>query len=102
MRRLSAFAVIVLASSVLMAASPASAQRTPGTASAVEQVAASAYSRAEDLLPQHIRKLISGLSVRPRWIGETSRFWFEKQTREGREYVLVDAVAGTTAAAVRP
>src|SRR5262245_13016767 len=96
MRRLSALAVTVLASSALMAASPASAQRTSGMASEVEQVPASAYARAEALLPQHVRKLIPGLSVRPRWIGETSRFWFEKQTRDGREYLLVDAALGTS------
>src|SRR6185436_17564173 len=67
-----------------------------GAASAIEPVSASAYARAEALLPQHVRKLIPGLSVRPRWIGETSRFWFDKQTPAGREYVLVDAAAGTS------
>ena len=81
MEQLSAFAALVLASSAPMAA---------------QQVPATAYARAEALLPQHVRKLIPGLSVRPRWIGETSRFWFEKQTRDRREYLLVDAVLGTT------
>ncbi|MDX2060414.1 MAG: DPP IV N-terminal domain-containing protein, partial [Gemmatimonadales bacterium] len=82
MRRLAAVAVVALAGSP-----PVRAQ---------EPVPAAAYARAEALLPQHVRKLIPGLSVRPRWIGETSRFWFEKQTRDGREYLLVDAAAGTS------
>ncbi len=96
MRRLSAFAAILLANSVLIGASPVSAQEAVSTATAVEQVPASTYARAEAVVRQHIGKLIYGMSVRPRWIGETSRFWFERQTREGRDYVVVDAAAGTS------
>src|SRR5512138_1211359 len=59
-----------------------------------EQVPASTYARAEAVIPQHIGKLIYGTSVRPKWIGETSRFQFEQRTPEGRQYWLVDAVAG--------
>jgi hypothetical protein len=81
MRYAPAVAAIALASQAPMAA---------------QTVPAEAYARAEALLPQHVRKLIPGLSVRPRWIGETSRFWFEKQTRAGREYLLVDAPTGTS------
>jgi dipeptidyl-peptidase-4 len=79
-----AFMVLALASPGLLAAS------------AIEQLPASTYARAEALIPQHIHKLIHGTSVRPQWIGETSRFWFEKRTPAGREYLLVDAGAGTT------
>ena len=83
---------VVVAAFALGGAAP----MVPAAVVAQESVPAAAYARAEALLPQHVRKLIPGLSVRPRWIGETSRFWFEKQTRDGREYLLVDAAAGTS------
>ena len=66
------------------------------SAPASEELAASIYAGAEAVMPQHIGKLIHGTSVRPQWIGETSRFWFEKHTPEGREYLVVDAAAGST------
>ncbi len=79
-----------LAIALLALASGASAAPTS------EQLPASVYARAEALIPQHIHKLIHGTSVRPQWIGETSRFWYEKRTPAGREYLLVDATARTT------
>lgn len=79
-----------LALALLALASGASA------AHASEQLPASVYARAEALIPQHIHKLIHGTSVRPQWMGETSRFWYEKRTPAGREYLLVDASARTT------
>ena len=81
-----ACAVLVLASSGLMNGSRVSAEDA--------QVPAAVYARAEAVIPQHIGKLIYGTSVRPQWIGETSRFQFEKRTPAGREYWVVDAVAG--------
>ena len=94
----------VLSSSLLLAgtflfggADPLFAQDA-GTTPSIEQLPASVYARAEAVVPQNVRKLIYGLSVRPQWIGKTSRFWYEKQTREGRDYLLVDAAAG----AMRP
>ena len=60
------------------------------------EVTANHYARAEAILPQNIDKLVLQTSVRPRWIGEGSRFWFEKETAEGYEYLLVDPAAGTT------
>ena len=82
-----ACAVLVLASSGLMNGSRVSAEDA--------QVPAAVYARAEAVIPQHIGKLIYGTSVRPQWIGATSRFQFEKRTPRGREYWVVDAVAGT-------
>jgi dipeptidyl-peptidase 4 len=82
-----ACAVLVLASSELMNGSRVSAEDA--------QVPAAVYARAEAVIPQHIGRLIYGTSVRPQWIGETSRFQFEKRTPAGREYWVVDAVAGT-------
>ena len=71
------------------------AQGATSTAHSIEQLPASAYARAEAVVPQNIRKLIYGISVRPEWIGKTSRFWYEKRTRDGRDYLVVDAIAGT-------
>ncbi len=85
MKRLVAVATFALAGSTPLAAAPMQ-----------EPVPPSAYAKAEALLPQHVRKLIPGLSVRPQWIGQTSRFWFEKLTRAGREYLLVDIATSTT------
>ncbi len=91
----------ILSSSLLLAgtflfggADPLLAQDA-GTTPSTEQLPASAYARAEAVVPQNIRKLIYGMSVRPQWIGKSSRFWYEKQTREGRDYLVVDAAAGT-------
>ncbi len=81
MRLLLAFALLAAASTRLEAAP------------AIEQLPASAYARAEAVIPQHMGKLIYGTSVRPQWIGETSRFWFEKRTPEGRQYLVVDPAA---------
>ncbi|MCC7133435.1 MAG: hypothetical protein IT352_12330, partial [Gemmatimonadales bacterium] len=58
---------VVVAAFALGGAAP----MVPAAVVAQESVPAAAYARAEALLPQHVRKLIPGLSVRPRWIGET-------------------------------
>src|SRR5579862_5056431 len=83
----------ILSSSVLLAgillvggANILLAQDATSTAPPIEQLPASAYARAEAVVPQNIRKLIYGISVRPEWIGKTSRFWYEKRTRDGRAY----------------
>ncbi|WP_447759574.1 DPP IV N-terminal domain-containing protein [Sphingopyxis panaciterrae] len=96
MARLSMFMAIMLASAGCVGASPAFAQAETGNAPAVEQVPAAAYAHGDALLRPHIGKLIPGMSVKPQWVGETSRFWFEKQTQGGRDYVLVDAADGAT------
>lgn len=90
-----ALAAFVFAGSGLTSTSSLSAQDAEGTTPAIDQLPASTYVRAEAVIPQHIGRLIYGTSVRPRWIGETSRFQFEKRTPEGRQYLVVDAVAGT-------
>ncbi|MDT9597365.1 S9 family peptidase [Sphingosinicella rhizophila] len=97
-----AFIQLAIPVAAFFAGSNVAGAATPTTphaavsAAAPEQVPASAYARAEAVLRPHIGKLIPGMSVRPRWIGETSSFWYEKQTRDGRDYVLVDAVPGKT------
>ena len=90
---------VLLAATILVgSANILLAQEVVSTAQPSEPVPASAYARAEAVVPQNVRKLIYGMSVRPQWIGKSSRFWYEKQTRDGRDYLVVDAAAG----AMRP
>jgi dipeptidyl-peptidase 4 len=49
-----------------------------------------AYRRAEAVLPQHVDELVFMSSVRPQWFEKSNRFWYERSTPAGREYVLVD------------
>ena len=87
---------VLLAGTVLVGgANILLAQDVTSTAHSIEQLPASAYARAEAVVPQNVRKLIYGISVHPAWIGKTSRFWYEKQTRDGRDYLMVDAAAST-------
>jgi dipeptidyl-peptidase 4 len=89
------YSMLFAATTLLAGADNLFARDATSTAQSIEQLPVSAYARAEAVVPQNVRKLIFGLSVRPQWIGKTSRFWYEKQTREGRDYLLVDAAAGT-------
>lgn len=59
------------------------------------QLSRDAYKRAEAALPQHIDDLVTGMSVRPQWFEDSNRFWYEKVTHNGREYIVVDPVAGS-------
>ena len=52
------------------------------------------YARAEQLLPWNTAELILNGEVKPQWIRETERFWYRRQTREGAEFLLVDAESG--------
>ena len=48
------------------------------------------YARAERLLPGNAPKLTSDLVLRPRWIGDSDRFWYLWKSLSGTEFVLVD------------
>lgn len=89
--RMARFVTGLLASLALSQAALAQA-----ASPAAEQVPAADYARAEAMIRDNVGKLIPGLSIRPNWIGETAQFWFEKQTRDGYQYVLVDAAEKTT------
>lgn len=98
MKRLPAFAMLLMCSAAPMALAPVMA--TPAFAEAASTatttVPASVYARAEAVLPQHIDELIFGLSVRPQWIGDGAEFWFERNTAHGRDYVRVNSISGQT------
>jgi len=40
-------------------------------------------------------KLVFKTQVDPHWIGESPRFWYRNETRQGKEFILVDAEKGT-------
>jgi dipeptidyl-peptidase 4 len=66
---------------------------------AVAQVTASDYARAEQFLPQNARKLAFTLEVAPNWIEKSDRFWYLRDARAGKTFMIVDPVAGTSAPA---
>jgi dipeptidyl aminopeptidase/acylaminoacyl peptidase len=49
------------------------------------------YQRAEKFLRENVKKMIYGEYVRPNWIKETSRFWYQLNSRKGKEFILIDA-----------
>jgi dipeptidyl aminopeptidase/acylaminoacyl peptidase len=53
------------------------------------------YARAESFLPWNVEKRIFQMSVEPKWIGDSERFWYRNRTRDGVEFVLVDPEART-------
>ena len=57
------------------------------------------YARAERLLPGKAAKLTSDLTIKPRWIAGSDRFWYRWKSLAGSEFVLVDPASGERKAA---
>lgn len=57
------------------------------------------YDRAAKFLPDQIRTLAYDGYVDAQWIGQTPRFWYRKEGPSGKQFLLVDAVAQTSAPA---
>ena len=57
------------------------------------------YQRAAALAPDKLAGLMRNRRVTPEWTGRGDAFWYRRQTGSGEEYVLVDPVAETRAAA---
>ncbi len=51
------------------------------------------YERAEKMLSWNLSDKVVRQNVSPQWI-DNSRFWYQVNTRDGSEYVVVDAAAG--------
>ncbi len=58
------------------------------------QIAAEDYTRAERFLPGNESKYISNGTIQHHWIGNSDIFWYARDTKEGKEYVVVDAATG--------
>jgi len=80
---------------VLFAGLIASMLVNPGYA----QGTATDYARAERFGGSNLNKLTFKLRAEPHFIGNSSRFWYRIDTRDGREFVLIDALRNTRAPA---
>jgi len=58
------------------------------------QVTAGDYARAEQWLLPNVMSKVKNLFVTPNWVGNSDEFWYRRQTKEGAEFVLVDAASG--------
>ena len=61
--------------------------------STAAQGTAEDYNRANGLRQKYSANLVYYSGVEPHWVGNTSFFWYIRNTPQGREYVKVDAEA---------
>jgi dipeptidyl-peptidase-4 len=52
------------------------------------------YVRAERFLVGNVKKMAFRLEVVPQWIGESNRFWYKVDTREGKRFMFADPEKG--------
>jgi dipeptidyl-peptidase 4 len=62
---------------------------------AEQQLTREDYARAEQYLIWNIGKLAFKTQVVPRFIGRSDRFWYKLNTRDGKEFVLIDPALNT-------
>lgn len=58
------------------------------------EVTAEDYARAERFLPWNAKKYVRNGQVPYGWIGTQDRFWYRRETADGKEFRVVDAVTG--------
>jgi dipeptidyl-peptidase 4 len=75
------------------------APQTAAPAGSRATVTVEDYARAEKFLAGNTTPLVLHGPVRPAWVQGGDRFWYRSVTAEGSEFVLVDTVKGTKAAA---
>jgi dipeptidyl-peptidase-4 len=49
------------------------------------------YRLAAKFSPNNLAKLVHSTSVRPHWLKNGNRFWYQYKTTDGSKYYLVDA-----------
>src|SRR5215469_18311751 len=57
------------------------------------------YQRAKQFLPGNLRHSIYIADVPPHWIDKTDRFWYDKVSPVGSQFIVVDAEHNTSAPA---
>ena len=67
---------------------------------APERVTRPAYDQAASLLSSNVQGTVRNAEVVPHWIGERDEFWYERDTAQGTEIVIVDAATGERRPAV--
>ncbi len=58
-------------------------------------LAADDYAAAAKVLEANLSGLIRNADITPNWLGDTGRFWYQKQTTDGSQFVIVDAATGS-------
>ena len=61
------------------------------------RVTAEDYKRAEQWLRPNVAEMVKNVFVTPHWIGDTDTFWYNRETADGHEIVVVDATNGKKA-----
>ncbi|HZH54223.1 MAG TPA: hypothetical protein VFD72_01100 [Sphingobacteriaceae bacterium] len=51
------------------------------------------YQLASRFSPEKLRKMIFSTSVRPNWLRDGDRFWYDYETSEGKKWYIVDPSA---------
>jgi dipeptidyl-peptidase-4 len=62
---------------------------------AEQQLTREDYARAEQYLIWNIGKLVFKTQVVPHFLGRSDRFWYKLNTRDGKEFILVDPALNT-------
>ncbi|WP_420611574.1 DPP IV N-terminal domain-containing protein [Candidatus Spongiisocius sp.] len=52
------------------------------------------YRRAEAMLHRNAKSLVFGLETRPRWLPDSTAFWYRAESVSGHRFMLVDAENG--------
>jgi dipeptidyl-peptidase 4 len=52
------------------------------------------YERSNQMRPSILKSKLKNGFVVPHWIGQRDEFWYVRDTRKGREFLLVDAMSG--------
>jgi len=58
------------------------------------EITAEDYARAEGWLPHKMEKLVKNVFVTPHWIGDTDTYWYDRETTDGHQFLVVDAATG--------
>ncbi len=53
------------------------------------------YRLAAKFSPNNLRKIVHSTTIRPNWLKNGNRFWYQYKTTEGTNYYIVDADKGT-------
>ncbi|MFT5773198.1 MAG: dipeptidyl-peptidase-4, partial [Algoriphagus sp.] len=53
------------------------------------------YELAARYSPEQVKKMIFSTSVNPHWLKKSDRFWYEYETSDGKNWILIDPVRNT-------
>ncbi len=85
MRRLFSLAAAIPA--FVLAQSPSTPQPVPGAPTSMLE----RYTRAEQMLPWNTSRISYGGTVAPQWYKDGGRFWYRTTTKNGADFMSVDA-----------